>query len=37
MNMLFAVVTIGVVVAILGVTAWVFVFAPYVVPNRHPK
>jgi hypothetical protein len=34
MHTLWTVVTIGVVVAILGVAAWVFAIAPLVVPRR---
>ena len=34
MNTLLTVLTIAVVVGIMAVAAWVFVIAPYVVPNR---
>jgi hypothetical protein len=34
MNTFFAVVTIAIVVGLVGLAAWVFVLAPYVVPNR---
>ena len=34
MHTFWAAVTIGVVVAIVGVVAWAFVVAPFVVPNR---
>jgi hypothetical protein len=34
MNTFFAAVTIAVVVGVVVLAAWVFVIAPYVVPNR---
>ena len=34
MDIIWAVVTIAVVVALLGVAAWTFVIAPFVVPRR---
>jgi hypothetical protein len=36
MEILWATISIAVTVAILGVVAWVFVIAPYVVPKRQP-
>jgi flagellar biosynthesis protein FliR len=34
MNTFFAAVTIGIVVGVAVLAAWVFVIAPFVVPNR---
>jgi len=34
MEILWATISIAVIVAVLGVVAWVFVIAPYVVPKR---
>jgi hypothetical protein len=34
MNTVFAAVTIAIVVGIVAVAAWVFVIAPYAIPNR---
>jgi hypothetical protein len=34
MDTFFAVVTIAIVVGLAGLAAWVFVIAPYVIPNQ---
>lgn len=35
MNTVFTILTFFVVLALLGVAAWVFVVAPFSVPRRH--
>lgn len=35
MSIFWAVVTIAVVVALAAVALWLFVLAPWIVPNRH--